>query len=271
MTEGGASRSLRLIASSLEYHAGGVGRPPADLVSVTVTLFNYGRFLEECLDSVKAQRHSSLELIVVDDCSTEASATMAALGWLSRYSDRFYQARLYRHVRNQGLAEARNTAFYRAASDFVFVMDADNMIYPRAIGRLYEVMASGAFAGAYTQLERFGDVHDLGVADVFSEEGFIAADGNYIDAMAMVSKEAWERVGGYAHIEDGWEDYDMWLKFLDHRLKMAFIPEILCRYRVHGSSMVRQQNIEALVSLQQRMIMRHPWLADALVGNFLRH
>jgi glycosyltransferase involved in cell wall biosynthesis len=231
---------------------------PEDLVTVAVSLYNYGRFLPECLESVLAQRHPHLELVVVDDASETDDSVAVARAWLSEHAQSFARVQLLRHARNQGLAEARNTAFAAARSEFVFVLDADNMIYPRAISRLYEVMRHREFAAAYTQLEFFGSERRLGFADVFEKDRLIP--GNYIDAMALVSKRTWESVGGYTHME-GWEDYDFWCKVVDCGLAAAYVPEILCRYRVHPASMLRNDTVKSLQQIVVELTMRHPWIS----------
>jgi glycosyltransferase involved in cell wall biosynthesis len=229
-----------------------------DVVSVAVSLYNYARFLGPCLDSIGAQAYPFLDLIVVDDASDKDDSLIVARDWLASRADRFERVLLLRHLRNQGLAAARNTAFERARGDFVFVIDADNMIYPRAIARLHQVLRADTFAAAYSQLEFFGSETRLGFADVWTTERF--KSGNYVDAMSLVSKQAWRRVGGYSHIEGGWEDYDFWCKFVEHGLSAAYIPEILCRYRVHEKSMLRKETNTAGDELSVNICLRHPWL-----------
>lgn len=233
-------------------------RRPSDLVSTTVSLFNYGRFLEECLASVAAQTHPDLELIIVDDGSTDGSEKVAA-AWLAQHKHRFARALLVRHLQNQGLSQARNTGFLLANADFVFVLDADNVIYPRAIARLYEALAGTDFGVAYSQLETFDEAPGLGYADIWDPAHL--ARGNYIDAMALIAKWAWQKVGGYTLMKLGWEDYDLWCKFVEHGIAGVFVPEILCRYRIRSASMLRQITNPRVADLIQDMTARHPWLA----------
>lgn len=229
-----------------------------DLVTVAVSLHNYARYLPECLGSVAAQRHHSLELIVVDDASDQDNSLQVAHEWLAQHAERFCRVLLLRHASNQGLAQTRNTAFAEASSEFVFVLDADNMLYPRAIGRLRAVMGSEPFDAAYTQLQLFGAQQRIGDADLWRREHL--ARRNYIDAMALVSARAWREVGGYTHIDGGWEDYDFWCKFIEHGLVAAYVPEILCRYRVHAASMLRTETRGGKQDLRVRLTLRHPWL-----------
>lgn len=232
--------------------------PGRDLVTVAVSLFNYAAFLPACLDSVAAQHHQSLDLIVVDDASDQDDSAEVARAWLKENAGRFCRSILLRHGRNQGLAQARNTAFGRARTEAVFVIDADNMIYPRAISRLKHALDETGAAAAYTQLEFFGSERRLGYADVWTPEAF--RTGNYVDAMALISRQAWRAVRGYTHLEGGWEDYEFWCKFVDRGLSAIYVPEVLCRYRVHAGSMLRTEALSAHRRLSIQMMSSHPWL-----------
>lgn len=233
-------------------------KPPPDLVTVAVSLFNYARFLPDCLDSVLAQRHRPLELVMVDDVSTKDDTVAVARDWLQAHGERFARVCLLSHRRNQGLAQARNTAFAHARGSHVFVLDADNEIYPRAIGRLHQAITTSGAAAAYTQQEIFGNHHKMGLADIWHPEWL--RSGNYIDAMALVSHAAWRDVGGYTHMEGGWEDYDFWCKFIEQGYAAAFVPEMLCRYRIHGTSMIRTETARSYGSIFIEMTLRHPWM-----------
>ena len=101
--------------------------PPGDLVTVAVSLYNYAQFLPECLDSVLAQRHAAIELIVVDDVSTADDSLAVASAWLQEHAQRFSSVLLLRHRRNQGLARARNTAFAHARASHVLGEGKDDV------------------------------------------------------------------------------------------------------------------------------------------------
>lgn len=227
-------------------------------VSVIVTLYDYARYVEACLTSIARQTQKGMELVVVDDCSNDAGLSVV-LAWLGGNESAFAAYKVIQHTENMGLAYARNTAFEHASAERVFVMDADNALHPRAIERCMQAMDESAAAGAYTQLELFGDFQGIGDADFWDKDRFKRK--NYVDAMALVSKAAWAKVGGFTQLNaNGWEDYDFWCKFIEHDLKCAFVPEILCRYRIHGASMSRTETNPNAGALILQMSLRHPWL-----------
>jgi glycosyltransferase involved in cell wall biosynthesis len=232
--------------------------PHPEAVTVAVSLYNYAQYLPACLDSVAAQSHPHLELVIVDDASHLDGSAAAGSAWLDTHADRFDRALLLRHTHNRGLAAARNTAFAAARTDYVFVLDADNLLAPAALARLHAAAVDRPFDAAYAQLEFFEGRVGLGDADVWSRRRL--AEGPYIDAMALVSRRSWREVGGYDHIEGGWEDYDFWCKFAEAGLSAVFLPEPLLRYRVHGGSMTRESTLASRAAIIENLTARHPWL-----------
>lgn len=230
--------------------------PPNDLVTICVTAYNYERYLCDCLESLRSQTHQALELIVVDDRSEVDHTVALAEKWMQKHAARFHRCVLVTHLRNQGPSAARNTAFSLALGKYVFVIDADNEAYPRAIARLFEAAVGGGFDATYPQLEYFGDVRKLGVADIWDEEALY--ESNYVDVMALISLNLWQTVGGYSHIEEGWEDYDFWLKCCRMKAEIGYVPEILCRYRVHGRSRTTNDAHASHEKLKRIFAMLHP-------------
>jgi FkbM family methyltransferase len=227
-------------------------------VTVIVTLYNYETYIKNALDSVFCQSHTNIELIVVNDASQDSSQAVART-WLEQNGARFSQARLLSHLKNEGLAQARNTAFSNATNEYVFVLDADNEIYSDAIAKLLFTCMSAGAETAYSSLEVFGERSGLGGGSFWNPAAFIK--GNYIDAMALIKKTAWLAAGGYSYFKiQGWEDYDLWCKFVELNFRGVYVPEVLCRYRVHKSSMIHQTTKPNMNELKLEMMKRHPWL-----------
>jgi glycosyltransferase involved in cell wall biosynthesis len=207
-------------------------------VTVIVSLYHYGEYLPECLDSVREQTLDPLHLVIVDDHSRDDSAEVAAR-WLDARGQRFARYRLLRHVENQGLARTRNTAFAHADTPFVFVLDADNALYPRCLERLLSALENCRASFAYCIAQTFGDAAGLTNYIPWNPRHF--AINNIIDAMALLRKSDWEKVGGYSTTMPvmGWEDFDLWFKLARAGGWGALVPEVLTRYRVHATSMLR--------------------------------
>jgi len=205
-------------------------------VTVAVSLYNYRQYIAGCLDSVHAQTLADLDLIVVDDCSRDGSES-EALNWLQAHAERFNRALLLRPKENGGLAQARNTAFAQARSAYVFVLDADNLLYPRCLERLTSALDHCDASFAYGYLEKFGEVS--GLQNTQPWEPRLFQYGNTIDAMSLIRRSVWQKVGGYSKMEVmGWEDFDLWFKIARSGGWGVQVPEVLARYRVHHTSML---------------------------------
>ena len=228
-------------------------------VSILVPLFNYERHIVETLNSVAWQSTDDIALIVVDDCSTDASLD-TVLKWMNQYGGDV-STFLLRNRINSKLSVTRNTGIAFAQSDYCFMLDADNILYPRCIEKHVEALSGRPDVdAAYSLLEVFECDTNLIGAGVFSAESL--RRGNFIDAMAMFRRAVLMAMGGYRNIPHGWEDYDLWLRLLESKRLALHIPNVLARYRQHENSMLRTQtNVEKNFAETWAVISkRHPWL-----------
>jgi CDP-glycerol glycerophosphotransferase len=109
-------------------------------VSIVVPVFNAGGFLQDCLDSLRAQHLHAIEIICVDDASTDGSAAILAAAATADA-----RIRVIAHAANRGAAVARNTGLAAATGQFVRFADADDVLPPESSSRLIErAVATGA-------------------------------------------------------------------------------------------------------------------------------
>ncbi|MBV9671827.1 MAG: glycosyltransferase [Verrucomicrobia bacterium] len=233
---------------------------PAE-VSVVIPLYNYAQFIEEALDSVRAQTLSPLDLIIVDDCSADDSLALA-LKWSSENKKRFNRILILRNDVNSGLALARNAGFDAAATPFILPLDADNRLLPECCSTCLEVLRRTSAAFAYPSLRKFGAETQVSGKESFDPARFIA--GNFIDAMSLIRKEAWAAVGGFGQFRVmGWEDYDFWCRLVERGLWGIQVGDLpLAEYRVHAKSMLKTTTLAERnrLSLFAEFESRHPWL-----------
>jgi hypothetical protein len=139
-------------------------------------------------------------------------------------------------------------------------LDADNLITPTWLEALRDALVTSHAAAAHPTLRRFGGDSRCCPALPWDPDRFRI--GNYIDAMALIRKSAWARVGGYEPIRFGWEDYDFWCLFVEAGLWSQAVPDAEARYRVHGSSMLHQATDvpENRRQVAANLRSRHPWL-----------
>lgn len=105
------------------------------LVSIIVPVYNVEQYLKECLDSLIAQTYSKIEIICVEDCSTDGS-----LDLLNEYSSKYKQIKVVRHDKNQGLSQARNTGMKYAQGEYIAFVDSDDFVSDDYIEKLLAVL-----------------------------------------------------------------------------------------------------------------------------------
>jgi len=224
------------------------GSTPA--ISIIVTLYNYRAYIRQCLksleDSSTAAIPGGIEVVIVNDASTDDSLKQA-IAWqrISRHPVRIVDKRL-----NTGLADARNLGLQLARAPYAFILDADNMVFPRALEELHRTIVKDNSAAVYSILCRFERDHDnlQGLLSYFDWDPQMLVEYPYIDAMALFDRGKLIEVGGYdTELYKfgwfGWEDYDLWLRIAKANLRVSFLPNVLCLYRHHEKSMSNATNL----------------------------
>jgi GT2 family glycosyltransferase/glycosyltransferase involved in cell wall biosynthesis len=228
-------------------------------VSVVVPLYNYEHYVAEALESVRSQTLATLDLIVVDDASTDTSLAVVH-DWARRHADRFNRLLILHNRENSGLAYTRNVGFDRAETPFVLPLDADNRLLEGCAASCLAALQSFGASFVYPTIRNFGDSDHLISDKPYAPMRF--AFGNFVDAMALVRKSVWAAVGGYIHIRFGWEDYDFWCRAAEHGFWGMHLEEVLAEYRFHSGSMLRTTtNLpENRLKVIEQLERRHPWL-----------
>jgi glycosyltransferase involved in cell wall biosynthesis len=224
-------------------------------ITVVMTCYKYGKEGLEALASLLPQTEPAFNLIVIDDRSPDDSVAIL-LPWLEgqRENGKFENILFIRHLDNAGLSAARNTAISLVTTPYVFILDADNSLYPKCLALLRRAIEQSGQAMAYSLVELFGDKQGVLNNSLWIPEKF--AYGNYIDAMTLVRTEVLRELGGYRQMpfKFGHEDFDLWCTFVDHGLGGCHVPQILCRYRVHGTSMLNTQTIPLFTQHKKHII-----------------
>ena len=219
-------------------------------ISVIVTLYNYDAYIGQCLksleDSHTAAIPGGIEVVIVNDASTDDSLKQAMVAQRnSRHPVRIIDKQL-----NTGLADARNIGLALARARYAFIMDADNLVFPRALEQLHARIVKDGSAAVYSMLCRFQSRQSdrEGLLSYFDWDPRMLVEFPYIDAMAMFDREQLIKIGGYDNDLYklgwfGWEDYDLWLRIAGAELCVSFLPNVLCLYRHHDKAMSNTTNL----------------------------
>lgn len=121
---------------------------PVPLVSVIIPCYNSAEHIEETLESVRAQTMPDLEMLVVDDCSSDGSVEV-----VQRVAARDSRVRLLRQPTNQGVARARNRALDQARGRYIAYLDSDDLWVPEKLERQIAFMAERGIGACFTSYE----------------------------------------------------------------------------------------------------------------------
>jgi glycosyltransferase involved in cell wall biosynthesis len=201
----------------------------APLVTVVTATFNDARFIHLPIESVLSQTYENVEMIVVDDGSTDP-ASLAILGAINHP-----KITLVRQP-NKGLPGARNTGIRAGKGDYILPLDADDKISQTCLRRSVDVLNNNpACAVVYGALGLFGSDNRVIPAATFNTYRLLFS--NFIPVGSMFRREAWESVGGYTEEMEGFEDWEFWLKLVEKGWKFKKIDDVMFFHHQHGTSM----------------------------------
>jgi glycosyltransferase involved in cell wall biosynthesis len=206
------------------------------LITVIIPAHNQGRYLASAMESVLGQTHAELELIVVNDGSTDDTRDVIRS---------FTDARVrYVEQHNQGLSAARNAGLRGAWGRFVSFLDADDLFLPGKLADLLAVLTDdpevGLAAGQALPIDEQG--HRVG--RVFDRP--LPADpadllfGNPLHVgSVLLRRAALDRAGAFDESLRSYEDWDLWLRLARTGSRMGWIDRPVSLYRFHPRQMTR--------------------------------
>jgi len=201
-------------------------------VSVVIPCYNDGEFLHEAVSSVLSQTYPSIEIIIVNDASTDPK-TLEILESISHH-----KITIYHNTENMHLSGTRNRGISQAQGKYILPLDADDKIDATYVQKAVDIIENDVSIGAvYCKAELFGlQCGPLKIPD-YSPDNMLL--GNIVFATALFRKSDWEKIGGYSEdFRSGYEDYDFWLSMLELGKEFFQIPEVLFYYRKKDSSML---------------------------------
>jgi glycosyltransferase involved in cell wall biosynthesis len=228
------------------------------LVSVVCLCYNHERFVEEALRSVKAQTYPNIQLIVVDDRSTDGSVEV-----IDRTLKETGGAEFIPHSSNLGNCRAFNRGFEKARGELIIDLSADDVLSSERVQKGIDAFQS---ADASTGVH-FSDaelIDETGKRIGFHSDRFPHAtvrEGDiYVEVLQryfingptmMMRREVFEKLGGYDETL-AYEDFDFWVRSA-RDFKYIYTPEPLVKRRIVASSLGRKQYKNGSVQLRSTL------------------
>ncbi|HWQ72589.1 MAG TPA: glycosyltransferase [Desulfitobacteriaceae bacterium] len=207
-------------------------------VSVIIPTYNHESYIREAVGSVLGQTYPNIEILVVDDGSTDQTKKVLA-PYLSKIN--------YIYKANGGTASALNTGIAGATGRYISWLSADDVFRPQKIARQVAKMESGPDLGfiysSFAVIDALGRIQYEIHSPYYSNKKDMVlklAEGCFINgSTVMMRKAALEKAGGFDESLAQAHDYDLWLRLI-HAFPVGFQDEVLLNYRWHGKNMSQQ-------------------------------
>jgi len=247
-----------------------------DLVSIIIPAHNYGRYISEAIESVLVQSYPNLEIIVVDDGSTDDTKTAVKNYPTVKY---VYQE----HSGQPTPARAKNNGIRLSKGEYIVFLDADDQLFPSYIEECMPVMKTDPKIGmVWTGSLLFGDdikrlengVYLPQVKTPHTRWSFYATPGGPIGA-ALIPRKVYDDVGSYDETLVSIEDLDFVIRLLHRHWKAKSISKPLHKYRMHGMNDHKQIMELGLKQLYNKYPLMYPYRTLYRFGlrgyRFFRH
>jgi glycosyltransferase involved in cell wall biosynthesis len=215
------------------------------LVSVIVPCYNGAAFLEETLRSALAQSYAEVEVLVVDDGSTDSSAEIA----------RRFPVR-YMRQENRGLSEARNTGIRESKGSYLVFLDADDRLKPEAIETGLRALAlrpdCAMTVGDHVFIAANGSyLAGSAKEDPLHSHYEALLKSNFIEMISSVlfRRSIFDEVGGFDATLRVAEDYELYLR-IARALPICCHAAIVAEYRKHGANTSRNSELMLTTTLE---------------------
>lgn len=219
------------------------------LVSIIIPCYNHGQFLDETISSVYSNTYKDVEIIIVNDGSTDPE-TITVLDKISGPNLKVI------HQQNSGLSAARNTGVSHARGEYILPLDADDIIEPTFLQKTVEVLEANPNVGfVYTHVKFFGAADGVWKTPEFDPNLLLIS--NLCVATSLYRHIAFDQIDGYkTDMIYGFEDWDFWIYMVEKGWSGKCLAEPLFLYRKHQESMLSgsQKNRPFLM---QKIIEHH--------------
>jgi glycosyltransferase involved in cell wall biosynthesis len=204
------------------------------LVSVVVPCFNKASYLAETIQSIAIQNYQPIEVLIVDDGSTDDSLKVA-----HSMKDQHPGLNLVIFSKpNTGISDTRNYAIERASGRVILNLDGDDLLKPNLISESIRAMRTTGVNLVTSPVEMFGGKNE--VWSPVRYDPFFHRYDNLITTLIVFDKKIWEQVGGYSKAFAFNEDWSFSLAAQKFGLKVAQFSEPLFRYRVTEDGLANQ-------------------------------
>ena len=230
------------------------------LVTIYIPIYNGAKYFTPTLESLIHQTYSNLEIIIVNDGSTDSSLEIA-----TAFAEKDSRIKIINHPKNLGLSAARNTGWQAASVSAKYLLnhDSDDISHSNKIERLVEFLEQNQNIDAVGCFCRYITANDI-------ETGFPPLEwrpdrikktfgifNSMVVSATLVRREVFSVLGNFRAEYGGCDDYDFWSRMLLQGYSLANIPEFLHDIRIHSISF---SSVNATAMEKQAQTIRDNYL-----------
>lgn len=225
------------------------------LVSVIVPLFNYSKYIGDCIRSVQNQDYENYELIVIDDCSTDKSYKIA-----KRFENK--QIKVIQTSINSGYSKAKNEGIIISQGELITCIDADDLMTKNSIScRVKAFLNSNAFMVHARAIDIKGDVK---LADCYSMKKLRRTTPRVHAQTVMLKRCVHVKYGLYDENLRSRSDKEMWWRLIGRdgigrKIKDLFIKQDVAFYRRHKKSMMTNRRKNPKLQKQLTKLLKQQY------------
>jgi glycosyltransferase involved in cell wall biosynthesis len=232
-------------------------------LSVVMPVFNVAPYIEEALQSIIQQHYDPLELIVVDDGSTDTTSSI-----VESYRHQFGDGLKHIYQDNSGVSRARNVGLMHARGELIAFLDGDDVWPKNVLTRHCNLLEANPHAdGVMGRVASFKDrsvPFEALAPEEFSDPYFIGQVGT-----ALVHSRVLDIVGNFDESLSTGEDGDWFLRIKQKGLPIARIDDLSLYYRLRRDSLMRTETVsqnELVLKILKKSVERHRRTQTAETG-----
>lgn len=209
-------------------------------ISIVLPVYNGEAYLFESIESVLGQTFKDFELIIVDDCSTDKTSSIA-----QECAEKDTRIVYVRNKKNLKLPAALNKGFSLASGEYWTWTSCDNAYFPNALDEMAQVLANGSeVALTYASMDLI-DANGQKVGEVLAGPPEDLIIRNVVGACFLYRSSLAQKVGSYSEDAFLCEDYEYWLRIATLN-SIQPLEKVLYRYRLHSKSLSRNHEEEII-------------------------
>lgn len=208
-------------------------------VSIVLPTYNGVKYIRQSIDSCLNQTYQNIELVIVDDGSTDETSET-----IKTYKDE--RIRYLRHEKNEGLPHALNTGFVHTTGKYLTWTSDDNLYSKDAMEKMLSFLNNKNCLFVYCDFYQFKDDNFLTQNIVKLPDIIALESGNMIGPCFLYSRKVMESIGEYDPVTELAEDYDYWIR-VSKKFPLCHCIETLYFFRVHDESLYRSRYYEVKI------------------------